>query len=238
MSFLGTLAKVAVGIAVAKGVSGLAKGGLGGGRSSRGSAPEPGGPGSGGVFGGTKSPGGGLGEVLAGRGTAGGGLGGLLEGLSKASRPEQAKATQPEGGSMGDLLNQSLERFGEPESKPSPSQEDAARLMLRAMLQAAKSDGKIDEAEKKKLFGQLGDIDRDEMAFINAELEKSVDVAALAREVPQGMGPQVYLMSLMGIDLDNQAEAQYLHKLATALSIGPQEANTIHNRLGVSTIYR
>ena len=39
-----------------------------------------------------------------------------------------------------------------------------------------------------------------------------VDAAALAREVPQGYGPQVYLMSLMAIEFDNRKEAEYLHR--------------------------
>ena len=250
MSLLGTLAKVAVGVAVAKGVSTMTRGGSGasggglgdllGGALGGGST---GGAGTGSVFGGDRSPattksGGGLGELLAGRGSQSGGLGGLLESLSQASRPDDAPVAAPAGGSLGDLLNQSLQRFGEPETTPTSSQEDAARLMLRAMLQAAKCDGRIDEAEKKKLFSELGDIDREEMAFINDELAAPVDIEGLARDVPRGMGSQVYLMSLMGIDLDSKKEAEYLHQLAQALSIAPQEANAIHKRLGVPAIYR
>lgn len=266
MSLLGTLAKVAVGVAVAKGISTMAQGAKAGGVQPRGTTTG-GGAGSGTVFGGDQSPsgrqtgggslqdiltgggqGGGLGqlgEILSGRGSSqSGGLGGLLEGLSQASRPDGGTGaglppvTKPASGSLGDLLNQSLENFGEPKSKPTANQEEVAKLMLRATLQAAKSDGKIDEGEKKKLFGQLGDIDRDDMAFINQELAKPVDIEGLARDVPAGMGQQVYLMSLMGIDLDNQAEAQYLHKLASALSITPDQSNAIHARVGVPPIYR
>ena len=248
MSLLKTLAKVAIGVAVAKGVAGMAKGRSGGGSSGGGGVlgdlmrGGTGGSGSGRTFGAdrddNRTTGGGLGEVLAGRGSPSGGLGGLLDGLSNASRPTEANTAPPASGSLGDLLNQSLERFGEPETTPTRSQEDAAKLMLRAMLQAAKSDGRIDAAEKKKLFGELGDIDRAEMDFINDELAKPVDVEGLARDVPRGQESQVYLMSLMGIDLDSKAEAQYLHDLASALSITPQEANAIHNKLGVPKIYR
>ena len=237
MSLLKTLAKVAIGVAVAKGVSGMVRNRSGStdGGSSGGST---GGAGSGTVFGGQQSPSGSLGDLLAGRGSSSGGLGGLLEGLSKASRPDQVQAAPPANGSLGDLLNQSLERFGEPETIPNPAQEADAKLLLRAMLQAAKSDGRIDAAEKQKLFGELGDIDREEMAFINDELAKPVDIEGLARDVPRGMGGQVYLMSLMGINLDSKAEADYLHRLAQALGVDKSEANAIHARLGEPALYR
>ena len=252
MSLLGTLAKVAVGVAVAKGISNISKGG-----GLTGAKPQStsigAGAGSGTVFGGDRSASttqsggpdmlGGLGEILSGRGTQSGGLGGLLESLSQASRPDgddgsaSAQVPSPAGGSLGDLLNQSLEKFGEPEAQPTQSQEETAKLMLRATLQAAKSDGKIDDGEKEKIFGQLGDIEPSEMAFIKEELAKPVDIDGLARDVPRGMGQQVYLMSLMGINLDSRSEAEYLHKLATALSITSKQANAIHARVGVPPIY-
>ncbi|SMX32820.1 DUF533 domain-containing protein [Actibacterium lipolyticum] len=237
MSLLSTLAKVAVGVAVAKGVSSLGK--QASGQTSAG---------SGSVFGdafsantGAAAPSGGglqdmLGSVLSGGSTQGGGLGGLLEGLSNASRPTGGTA-QPSGGSLGDLLNQSLQRFGEPETAPSQAQEDTASLMLKAMLQAAKSDGKIDAAEKEKLLGHLGDISPAEMEFVNAELAAPVDVDGLARSVPRGMEGQVYLMSVMGIDLDNRAEANYLHQFATAMGLDQRSVNAIHNKLGVPALY-
>lgn len=238
MSLLSTLAKVAVGVAVAKGVSGMAGGQQRGTTSSRGA-------GTGSVFGdllsgmgGGGGAGGGLGQVLSGRGNSSGGLGGLLESLSQSSRPAgDIQAQAPQGGSLGDLLNQSLDSFGEPDTAPSADQEDAAKVMLRAMLQAAKSDGRIDADEKKKLLGQIGDISPDEMEFINQELERPVDVEGLIRDVPRGMGAQVYTMSLMAIDLDSKNEAKYLHQLATGLNISPTEANAIHTRMGEPTIY-
>ena len=64
-----------------------------------------------------------------------------------------------------------------------------------------------------------------------------IDAQALAREVPQGLGPQVYLVSVMAIDFDSQEEAQYLHKLAQALGLEPQMVNRIHQEVGVQNLY-
>ncbi len=271
MSLMGTLAKVAIGVAVAKGVGGMMKGAAAGqsGRSS----------GNGGLFGGTHSPsagqsrtgledmmgdilggksggasqqGGGLGgilEQLAGGAQGGGGAGGLgdlLGGLTKGGQGGglgdilgglAGAASSKQNGSFGDLLNQSMQRRGEPEVAPSRDQEAMAGLMLSAMIQAAKSDGVVDEGERKKLLDNLGDVSAQERAFVEAELSKPIDAKGLANSVPKGMEQQVYLMSLMGINLDSQKEAQYLHDLATAMGIGKTQVNAVHDHLGVPRLY-
>ncbi len=135
------------------------------------------------------------------------------------------------------MLNASFNNKGEPDVAPTADQNAVAGLMLKAMIQAAKSDGKIDESEKGKLLGQLGDIDREEMAFVQAQMKAPVDVKGLARQVPQGLQAQVYTMSVMAIDLDNQNEAQYLHELAQALAIDQKSVNHIHAQLGVPALY-
>ena len=174
--------------------------------------------------------GGGLGDLLGGLlgGAAGGAAGGAL-----ASRGSQ----QSNDASFGELLNDSLINKGEPEVAPTPEQNAMAGLMLRAMIQAAKADGKIDESEKERLMGELGDLDDEERAFIREQMAAPIDAAALARETPKGMEPQVYLMSVMAIDFDSQEEAQYLHKLAQALNLQPQVINQIHQQVGVQNLY-
>ena len=288
MSLMKTLAKVAIGVAVAKGVGSMMKrgaaqaGGSGSGQTYGGQhSPEPGGfedrmgemlgksarqdnqgglgdlldqlggakpergraPGGasledllGGLTGGaSKSDGGGLGDLLGGRDArtpgGGGGLGDLLGGLLGGA------TSQGSGGSFGDLLNQSLQRGGEPDVAPTAEQEAGAALMLRAMIQAAKSDGRIDQGERDKLLQNLGDATEAEKAFVNHELSQPIDIQGLARQVPRGMEQQVYMMSLMGINLDNKTEAQYLHDLATAMQIGPQDVNSVHDSLGMPRIY-
>ena len=44
-------------------------------------------------------------------------------------------------------------------------------------------------------------------------------------------------MSILGIDLDNQNEAQYLHSLATEMGIDQATSNAIHAKLGVPQLY-
>lgn len=231
MSLVKALAKVAVGVAIAKGVNEVAKS-----RAGKGSILDGLKQGSttGGSRGGLEGM---LGQVLSGRsgGAAGGGLGGLLESLSQASRPGGAppQSTPPRRGSMGDLLNQSFERYGEPETTPSREEEEHAALLLRAMIMAVKADGRIDAAEQKRLTDKLDDASDEEMAFIEEQLRAPVDPQALAAETPQDRRSQVYLMSIMAIDIDSEAEVRYLRDLAAALQLDRSTVQSIHERLGV-----
>lgn len=190
--------------------------------------------------------GGGLGGILGGLlgGAAGGmvtssagtgGLGGLLGGLLEG--PAQRGAQHSNDASFGEVFNDALARQDEPEIAPTAEQNAVAGLMLRAMIQAAKADGKIDDAEKERLLGQMGDLDDEDRAFIREQMAAPVDAQALAREVPKGLEAQVYMMSLMAIDFDNRAEAEYLNSLAQALGVDQQTANAIHEQVGVQNLY-
>ena len=177
---------------------------------------------------------GGLGGLLGGltKGGGGGDLGGLLGGLMGGGA---AAATTNK--SFGNKFNDLLSGIDEEEEPPTAGQEMAAGLMLRAMIQAAKSDGKIDDGEREKLLGRLGDVSDQERAFVNAELASDIDIAGLAAQVPNGLEAQVYAMSVMGIDLDSRVEAQYLHDFATAMGVDKDGVNHIHAQLGVPSIY-
>jgi len=179
--------------------------------------------------------GGGLGDVIGQLGQ-GGGLGDLLGGiLGGAAGGAVAQRGATKG--FGDLLNEALGNGGEPQAAPSTEQEVAAGLMLRAMIQAAKSDGRIDEGEKKKLMNNLGDATPDEQNFVRKELQAPIDIPGLCAQVPDGLGAQVYAMSVMAIDLDSQAEARYLNDLAQGLGLGHDDVNQIHAHFGLPALY-
>lgn len=254
MSLVGTLAKVAVGAMVAKGVSGaLRGGGAGGGLGGLlgGLTGGAGGGGLGGMLGGQQGGqqggqaggglAGGLGGLLSGQqqggqqqtGAAAGGLGGLLESLGGAQAGQQAPQ-QPQQGGFGDLFNNAL--AGQ-EPQPDPAAEQQAEVMLRAMLMAARADGQIDAAEQEKITGNLGEIGEEEANFIRNEMANPTSLEAFIPTIPAGMEQQVYLMSLLAIDLDTQEEAQYLDKLAKSLNIDQATSNAIHAKLGAPALY-
>ncbi|MEM7376153.1 MAG: DUF533 domain-containing protein [Pseudomonadota bacterium] len=208
------------------GVLGAVLGGAPGQAASSGSA---GGGGLGDLLGGARSGGlgGALGNALGADGQRGGGLGGLLDALGGGASGSSD--------SLGDLLNSALngQQFA-----AAPTEEEKAEILLRAMLMACKADGEIDEGERQRIGEHLGDISPDEAAFVREVMQAPVDVDRLARETPKDMAQQVYMMSVLAIDLDAQSEAQYLHTLAQALDVSQATSNAIHEKLGVPTLYR
>ena len=169
---------------------------------------------------------GGLGDLL-GLGQSGG-LGGLLGGaLAKYAQVNRPDLPTPQADDHSML----------PSGYDAQEASQHAELMIRAMINAAKSDGSFDEAEQQKIFAKLGDVTQEEIDFIRREFAAPLDVQGFANSVPRGMEHAVYAISLAAIDLDQNAEAQYLGQLAQALRIGPDEANQIHAQLGAPKIF-
>ena len=173
-------------------------------------------------------------------------LGELLGGGRTTSQREVAPQPRTGTGGVGDLLDQVLaDKPGgglgsRPISLPEPEREEAlsAALMLRAVIQAVKCDGDLDDAERERLMQAMGEASQREVQAVQAELQRPVDVQGLARAVPAGLEPQVYMVSLMAIDLNSRAEADYLHELASALDLSPDMVNAMHDKAGATRLYR
>ena len=165
-------------------------------------------------------------------GQPGGGLGGLLNSL--AGGGQQGSSAQ-QGDDLGDLLNAALQ--GKEPVQASQEQERQAEIMLRAMISAAKADGEIDAEEQGKITEHLGDVSTEELELVRQIMKEPQDLPRLISSVPAGMEQQVYLMSLLAINLDSKPEAQYLDQFAKGLNINEQQCNEIHAKLGVPNLY-
>ncbi len=222
---MGTLGKVAMGVIVAKGVGkmmGGSRGGSGGGLGGL----------LGSLTGGNSnsSSGGGLGDLLgglSGKTGGGGGLGGILDSLGGGNSAQS-------GGGLGGMLNDALQGNN---TNASSEQEQQAEIMLKAMINAAKSDGELDDKEKAKITEHLGDVSREEAEMVRNELNSPLDAEGFIRSVPRGMEEQVYFMSLLAIDLDTNEEAHYLDQLAKGLNLSHDVCNQIHQKLGAPALY-
>ncbi len=110
--------------------------------------------------------------------------------------------------------------------------EDNAKLMIRAMIQAARADGEIDDEERAKLMDHLGEIDAEERAFIEAELEAPVDPVRLAADTGDQAKAQVYAMAVSAVRVDTAGEAAYLDNLASALGLSDETRARVHQAMG------
>ncbi|MBI1218247.1 MAG: DUF533 domain-containing protein [Rhodobacteraceae bacterium] len=110
--------------------------------------------------------------------------------------------------------------------------EENAKLMIRAMIQAAKADGEIDPDEQARIMEHLKDAPADEIAFVKAEMARPLDVAALVADTQATMKSQVYSSALMAITVDSPAETAFLQQLAAALGIDAATRDALHAAQG------
>jgi hypothetical protein len=129
-------------------------------------------------------------------------------------------------------------------SQPSFEQRDPTRqneqalVLIRAMVNAAKSDGQIGPGEQQEILENVGGRSRKAVDFLRKEFTKPLDVREFAWSVPLGMEQHVYAMSLTAIDLDTNPEAKYLRELAHGLRIPPHVCDQIHQRFGAPCIFQ
>lgn len=177
------------------------------------------------------SGGGGGGSLLGGLLSGGAGAG-LLSGLMSGGSQQPASG----GGGLGSMLGGLLGGGQEQASQPAPpSPEDQATLLIRAMCNAAKADGEIDQAEQQAIVGRLGDeVDQAEAAFLQKELSSPLDVAGFCQSVPPAMAADVYAMSLMAVKVDTREEVAYLKQLGQGLNLDNQTLSSIHKQFGLA----
>lgn len=114
---------------------------------------------------------------------------------------------------------------------------DIATLTVRAMINAAKADGRIDAKETERLVGKMREdgVTDEEQRFVMEEIRKPMDTDAIVRAVPnQQVAAQIYTASLMAIEVDTDAERRYLQDLASKLELNQPVLAYLHQTVGVA----
>ncbi len=219
----------------------------------------------GGMFGGQGGPsssaqgmsglGGVLGELLeslGGNQNVIGNLAALAEAIFGSGSSGQADRRSVAGGTLAMLASlaiAALRKAGQqpavmPKSLYGPmSEEDhaalenEARIIVKAMINAAKADGRIDDTEIRKIIGKLEEdgLTEEEKQFIMEEVNKPLDINEIvssAQNRPE-LAAQIYTASLLAIEVDTPAEQQYMQQLAEGLGLDPKVIEHIHKLLGV-----
>ena len=170
----------------------------------------------------------------------GGGLGGAARGGAMAVlgtlalgalKRAQAKAS----GIPSSDLDQDGALQVDPDEVRSLVDEDSERSVLRAMISAAKADGRIDRDEIGKIVSKMtaDSVTEDEKAFVREEMERPIDLAALASKVrTPAQAAEIYAASLLAISVDTAEEQRYLHDLTAALDLDAATVAELHRMTG------
>jgi uncharacterized membrane protein YebE (DUF533 family) len=137
----------------------------------------------------------------------------------------------PPGGAPGTPCGSVV---GQTDGPGAPAGEERARLLITAMVSAAKADGAIDQEERVRILRHLaergaGDAER---AFLEEEMARPLDLDRLISQVHDPMlAAEVYAASLLAIDPDTPAETAYLAVLSTRLNLEPGLIQELESRL-------
>ncbi|MGW8194127.1 MAG: tellurite resistance TerB family protein [Desulforhopalus sp.] len=174
-----------------------------------------------------------VGAILGGggssaRGAVGGGSLALLASLAFSALKKAGQQPQ-----------QPPKALVEPETpEEKESLERDAEKIVKAMINAAKADGRIDETEVQKIVGKLekDGLTEEEKRFFEREAKKPMDLDAVVRSAegrPQ-LAAQIYTASLLAIEVDTEAEKQYMQQLASGLGLNRQVTGNIESFLGMA----
>ena len=162
-------------------------------------------------------------------------LGGLLGLLVGTESGRNAAGTAVKVGSLAALGGLAWKAYqnwqtanaptGEPAAAPPATLDPAAEQKLAAstiiaMVQAAKADGHIDDAERAAILGRVGKLEGAAKAFLETELAAPIDVdrvAGLATNQQEAV--HLYAASLLAMDPDQAIERAYLAALALKLHL-------------------
>ncbi|WP_248749779.1 tellurite resistance TerB family protein [Pseudomonas sp. MWU15-20650] len=184
----------------------------------------------------------------SGNASAGGGLGGLLGGLGGllggTSAPASGTTPARGGGmnyaalaSLGMAAFQAYEAW-QRQQATAPQQaiqtvdqldgaqaEAHSHAVLRALIAAAKADGKIDDQEQQMISAEIGRHTDDPQLqqWLDAEVAKPLNAADFAQYADDpALASEIYLASVMLVNDQQAAERNYLDELAGQLRIDPQ----------------
>lgn len=115
-------------------------------------------------------------------------------------------------------------------------QNQEAVILIRAMIMAAKADGRLNPEEQNAIPQQLGVVTPDVERFIEREFETSTDARDFAWSVPLGLEQKVYVISLPAINLDVKSESDYVRLLANGLRIPADVCDQIHQRFSIPAL--
>jgi uncharacterized membrane protein YebE (DUF533 family) len=118
--------------------------------------------------------------------------------------------------------------------------EQNSEIVLKAMINAAKSDGQISEEEIQRLSGKLQEAgaDAEDQRYLITQMQKPMDtgeIISAAQGSPE-LAAEIYAASLMAIEVDTEAERTYLTNLAEGLGLTPETTRRIEQMVGLQPV--
>jgi len=115
--------------------------------------------------------------------------------------------------------------------------ETQSELVLKAMINAAKADGRIDEYEIQRIVGKLQEAGAaaEDQRYVLTQMQKPLETDELilaGRRRPE-LAVEIFAASLMAIEVDTPAEKAYMTELASGLGLAPDVIKKVEQMVGL-----
>ena len=129
----------------------------------------------------------------------------------------------------------------EPETEAQKMElEQNSELILRAMINAIKADGEVDQDEIDRLAGKLKGVgvNPESQRYLMNLLQQPMETEKLiaAARGQSELAAEIYGASLLAIEVDTPAERKYLDRLAAGLGLPSQVTGRIQELVGLRQV--
>jgi uncharacterized membrane protein YebE (DUF533 family) len=116
--------------------------------------------------------------------------------------------------------------------------EELGLTLVRAMIAAARADGRLDAKESRTIFQRIESLglDPEDQALLVAEMGHPVDMDAIVNSATSPeVAAEIYVASLLAIEVDTAAENAYLAMLAARLQLPPNLVTELNRQVEAQT---
>jgi uncharacterized membrane protein YebE (DUF533 family) len=107
-------------------------------------------------------------------------------------------------------------------------------LLVRSMIAVARADGRLDAQESQAIFQKIESLglDSESQNLLVQEMGHPVDMDAIINSAttPE-VAAEIYIASLLAVDVDTAAEKSYLAMLAARLQLPPALVAELENQV-------
>jgi uncharacterized membrane protein YebE (DUF533 family) len=184
-----------------------------------------------------------LGSVLGGgsssvKGAMTGGALAMLAGIAYKAFTEAGQAARSAAGSTASSGGELPLGLRSPQTAAEEqAMENTAQLVIKGMINIAKSDGQVSIDEIQRIVGKVeaAGMGADAQEWLMTELRQPLNVDAFVAEIPSPeVAAEVYAASLLAVEVDTPQEKDYLRHFAEKAGLHPLVVQHIHQSLGVA----
>lgn len=121
-----------------------------------------------------------------------------------------------------------------PEENDHAANEALGLTLVRAMIAVARADGRLDAQESQAIFQKIESLEMDSESrnLLVQEMGHPVDVDAIVNSATSPeVAAEIYLASLLAVDVDTDAEKAYLSMLAARLQLPSELVTELENQV-------